>query len=340
MDQIIEEHPNTYDSSSNGEIEIAEKTITGLLRTNKIDLEKRIGKAIPQAHPLFSWLVEHCSWIHNVRTRGNDGLTAYQRARLKDFKKMLIAFGELVLVHMPIKGPERREGGALEPRAVEGIFLGYGKESHSYVVYINGVTKQYRSVCRMPLSKRWSADKLEAMHVSRRDAHDGRGARAVPLLPRDQDQPGEEPAKGRLARKLELRQGDFDPEMGGFGWTEHCSKCTKARAYGWKASINMQHSAPCRVRIEAELAQTEKGKMRIEHVKERLDRCAARIGEPEVVPGPADAADARPEGEMAVPQFEELPQGAPVGGGVWVEDLGRQEPTTSRTSRCTTTRTS
>ena len=126
------------------------KTITGLLRTNKIDLEKRIGKAIPQAHPLFSWLVEYCAWIHNVRTRGTDGLTAYQRVRLRDFKKRLVPFGELVLVHLPIKGPDRRERGALDPRAVEGIFLGYGKESHSYVVYVNGAIKQYRSVYRMP----------------------------------------------------------------------------------------------------------------------------------------------------------------------------------------------
>ena len=113
MDQVIEEHPNTYDSAGNGEIEVAVKTITGLLRTNKIDFEKRIGKAVPQAHPLFSWLVEYCAWIHHIRTRGTDGLTAYQRVRLRDFKERLVPFGELVLVHMPIQGPERRKSRSL-----------------------------------------------------------------------------------------------------------------------------------------------------------------------------------------------------------------------------------
>ena len=65
----------------------------------------------------------------------------------------------------------------------------------------------------------------------------------------------------------------------------------------------MQHSAQCRARIEAELAQTERGKARLEHVKGRLDRSAAEIGEAVVALAAAGAADARPEGEMVVPQF-------------------------------------
>jgi len=217
---------------------------------------------------------------------------------LRDFKKRLVPFGELALVHLPIKGPERREGGALDPRAVEGLFLGYGKASHSYVVYVDGGIKQYRSIYRVPLSKRWCADRLEGMHISRQAAHEGRGARAVPFVPREPVEVEDGPAKGRRARRLELRQGDFDPDKGGFGWTEHCPKCDKARSYGWKESINMQHSGQCRARIEAELAQTERGKARLEHVKERLDRAAAKIGEAGVVPADPEmpSEDVRLEG--------------------------------------------
>ena len=51
LDQVLEEHPNTYDSSGNGEIEVAAKSLTGILRTNKLDVEKRVGKMIPQVHP-------------------------------------------------------------------------------------------------------------------------------------------------------------------------------------------------------------------------------------------------------------------------------------------------
>ena len=214
-----------------------------------------------------------------MRTKGDDGITAYQRVRLKDFKKRLVPFGELVLVHLPIEGPERREGGALDPRVVEGLLIGYGKDSHSYVVYVDGHVKQYRSIYRMPLSKRWSAEQLESMHVSWQAAHEGRGARTVPFATRDQVEEAGEPPRTRRAKRLELRQGDFDPAKGGFGWTEHCPKCDKARTYGWKESVNIEHPQQCRSRIEAELAQTEKGRARPEHVKERLDRSATKIGE-------------------------------------------------------------
>ena len=60
--------------------------------------------------------------------------------------------------------------------------------------------------------------------------------------------------------------------MGGHGWTEHCPKCARARLYGWKDSVNMQHNEACRQRIEGELAKTESGKARLELSKNRLER--------------------------------------------------------------------
>ena len=299
VEQLLEEHPNVYDSSSNGEVEVAVKSLTGVLRTNKLDLEKRVGMAVPQIHPLFSWLVEYCAWMLTVRNKGEDGITAYKRVRGREYMKRLLPFGELVLAHLPSKGPERVQGGALDPRAKEGIFVGFGKTSHSYMVYSEGVIKPYRSVYRIPLSQRWDGAKLEKMDVTVQAMHTGRGARTVPFAPREADEP--EAPRGRQARRLELRQADFDPSMGGYGWTEHCQKCTKARLYGWKESINTQHSAQCRSRIEAELATTEKGRERLELVKDRLDRYAAKVGE-DVFGRDALAADGVPaEGEMSVP---------------------------------------
>ena len=56
LEQLLEEHPNTYDSSGNGDVESAFKVVTGIMR-----LEERAGGTIPQGHPLFSWLVEYCA---------------------------------------------------------------------------------------------------------------------------------------------------------------------------------------------------------------------------------------------------------------------------------------
>ena len=65
MDQLAQEHPNVYDPSGNGGVEATVKQFQGILRTNKRDLEKRMGATLPVAHPLFSWLVEYCSFIIN-----------------------------------------------------------------------------------------------------------------------------------------------------------------------------------------------------------------------------------------------------------------------------------
>ena len=80
------------------------KTISGFLRPNKLDLERRLGKRLPQGHPVFSWLVEYCAWMATVRIRGDDGVSAYQRVRGRGYTKRLVPFGEKVLVHLHAKG--------------------------------------------------------------------------------------------------------------------------------------------------------------------------------------------------------------------------------------------
>ena len=60
--------------------------------------------------------------------------------------------------------------------------------------------------------------------------------------------------------------------MGGHGWTEHCSKCMKAKDHGWKQAANSPHSDACRIRIEGELAQTERGRARLANTQQRSER--------------------------------------------------------------------
>jgi len=279
LEQVLEEHPNTYDSSGNGQIEATVKQFTGILRTNKLDLEKRLSREVPLKSPILHWLVEYAAFIVTIRVKGEDGKTAHQRVRKCDFAKRLVPFGELVLVHLPIKCPERQAAGALDARSKYGLVLGYGRQRHSYVVYVDGAVKEYRSIHRLPLSQRWEAAQLEQVAVTPKDVHGGRGARAVPFSDREapSDEQQQQPRR-RAPRQLELRQADFDPAMGGFGWTEHCPKCTKAQRYGWKKSANQQHTQACRIRMENLLAQTARGRERLGHTKERLDQWSADQG--------------------------------------------------------------
>ena len=69
---MFEEHPNSYDSSGNGEIEAAVKHVTGVIARNKLDLERRVGMVIP---------VSYSVWMLTVRVINQDGLTAYEKIR-------------------------------------------------------------------------------------------------------------------------------------------------------------------------------------------------------------------------------------------------------------------
>ena len=53
MNQIAQEHPNTYDPSGNGEVEATVKQFQGILRKNKRCLEKRVGAKVPRGVLLY-----------------------------------------------------------------------------------------------------------------------------------------------------------------------------------------------------------------------------------------------------------------------------------------------
>ena len=92
----------------------AVKKVTGVLRTNKLDLENRISMTILQSHPLMSWLVAYAAWMLTARVIGSDGKIAFERIRHKPFVKRLVPGVEVVQVYLPPKNPERLAGVALD----------------------------------------------------------------------------------------------------------------------------------------------------------------------------------------------------------------------------------
>ena len=71
------------------------------MRTLKLDLESRLGRRIPVAHPSMGWLAEHAAWILTCHHQLDDGRTPYQLARGSKFNRSLVAFGEYVLYQVP-----------------------------------------------------------------------------------------------------------------------------------------------------------------------------------------------------------------------------------------------
>ncbi len=116
MDAITQEHPERYESQSNGMVEVGIKVVRGHFRTLKSCLERRIGAEIPASHPVLAWLLEHACLIINAVVRGDDGLSAWTRARGRPFRQRRIGFCENCLYKLPVKGPHHDEDGNMAPR--------------------------------------------------------------------------------------------------------------------------------------------------------------------------------------------------------------------------------
>ena len=123
LEQVQEEQAVRYDSKSNGDVENAVKQVTGLLRTLKLCLEKRIGMKIPSSHPIISWLIEHTAWLLNTRMVGADGVTAYHRTKGRSYAKRSVGFG---IHHAYASHKRSSEGGTCNAGRKVGLWIRFG----------------------------------------------------------------------------------------------------------------------------------------------------------------------------------------------------------------------
>ena len=103
LENVSAEHSQPYDSQSNGGTEVGMRALRSLFRTLKLCLERRVGYAVPVSHPFTAWLMEHTCMVVNTKVRGEDGKTAWARARGRPFGMKEYGFGESVLWKPPAK---------------------------------------------------------------------------------------------------------------------------------------------------------------------------------------------------------------------------------------------
>ena len=87
-----------------------------MFRTLKPYLEAWIGKLILVSHALIPWLLEHTATLLNVKCRGQDGLTPWQRVRGRPFSQQMLSYAEMVLYKLPPKDPKSRLDGNIGAR--------------------------------------------------------------------------------------------------------------------------------------------------------------------------------------------------------------------------------
>ena len=109
--------------------------VIGQVRTMKLALEYRIGRAISEDMAIFDWICEHAGTLITRLRVGRDRRTAWERITGRPCNQPLLEFGELVWAK-PLRlsaGKERRKLD-LEARWFKGVWVGVHDRSNEHIV--------------------------------------------------------------------------------------------------------------------------------------------------------------------------------------------------------------
>ena len=281
--KTIIEKAAVKDSQSNGVAERAVQSIEGMVRTMKLALEERIGVPIPSTHAIMTWMVEHAAETLNRFLVGSDGRTPYERMKGKRYRGEVFEFGRRVR-H---RHPGKVEGGSMERRWSEGIWLGKSPDSDEHIVALDtGVIAKARAIVMMPESESWSKEKV--MKICARSGVKNEGGKPGEVadgeLAGDQvttfdDIPSSthipDPViHERAPQDVYIRKEDLQK----FQYTKGCRKCDaiKSGDNNSRCKTRMSHNSTCRTRIREAMAKHEETKQRIRKKEEEESEFLAR----------------------------------------------------------------
>ena len=159
-DETIPEASKKYDSPSNGIAERAVQSVEGQVRAMKLALEKRVDAKIPVDHKIMTWLVECAAEHMNKFLVGEDGRTAYERIKGKKYRGEVVEFGRRVMYRIPGK----TQGGLMEERRVQGVWLGKRALSDEHIVAMDDGKICVTSAVRLlPDSESWNKDLIDKL---------------------------------------------------------------------------------------------------------------------------------------------------------------------------------
>ena len=257
--ETVVEHSKAKDSQTNGVAERAVQSIEGLVRTMKFALEKRLGVQISSSHPLMAWIVEHAAETLNRFHVGPDGRTPFERIKGKAYKGEVVEFGRIIY-H---RHPGRVEGGSMEPRWSEGVWLGKTAKSDENIISDEtGRIVKAGGISLKTDIESWDRDVIMGVKVFPNGLNEPRAVRRTSIMipPTPSHSGGE--SRGEEVREPDERDGPeiADPversrgpadiyiryedlkKSGGF--TAGCRKC-QAMKSGDNSRSRMSHNAEC-----------------------------------------------------------------------------------------------
>ena len=157
---ISPEQPPTGESQANGYTEEAGKTVRGLVKVMKEQMEDRAGMKLEPEDVIMQWMVRWAAMMYSRLKVGPDGKTAFERQRGKKCKTEVVPFGEKVMYERLKDGGRKN---IMESNFEEGLWLGHTRQSNEILVGTEeGVVRAW-AIKRVPEAERWSEARIKNM---------------------------------------------------------------------------------------------------------------------------------------------------------------------------------
>ena len=243
-DVTMEESP-AYSHQSNGEVEQAVQGMKRRVKTLVEMVQAKYGRKIEEGEDLMPWLISHATDLGNRFAVGEDGKTAYERAKGKKFGKAMVPFAEGVMALK--QGTDRQVD--LREVWTEGIWLGVREESMEVLIGTKDGVIKARTLKRFGRNEdRWKRSRLDEMKGTPWEPVEGSTSidvksqilakKGMQEIPEVKDPAKEEPS----VRRTYITRQDVEK----YGMTDGCPGCIAAN----RKEKARPHTEECRIRLE------------------------------------------------------------------------------------------
>ena len=258
-------------SAANAVIERSVWEMQSTTRTLVTYAEWVHGTVFEPGSAILTWTVEFSGQVVSRFQRSvSDGKTAYERRKLKSYRKALVPFGELVMF-MPMEKP--KDNG--EVRNCVGIMLGLVDRSDEVVIGTTERMVKARIVHRMLVEQRGDAAYAKSIRGVPWQPNPAEAAEGEPLgmaqarivsvpmfaVETRPEVPVIEP-RDYKARRFYIRR---EVELAKYGFSDVCEGCRVAQM-GAEAK---PHSEGCRERIGQAMMNDDVGQQRLRAAEQR-----------------------------------------------------------------------
>ena len=267
--KVVPESPPRGESSSNGTVEEAGKTVREFVRVFKEQVEDNAQIKLDCAEVLTTWMVRWAAMAQSRYLVGKDGLTAYERRKGRRCNIPVAVFGEKVWYKELRTGKERKD--KFESEWHEGVWLGHSRDSNEAIIGTTAGTVKAYAVKRQDEESRWDSGLLKDLQGTPQQPDPKKPGLAIPIR-LNFDPPAKEEAIPVAAedKKTQVRRMKITGYMlRKYGYTDGCDGCKHRRA---GLGEHRPHSEDCRKRIEAAMDADDEGRRKKADDTERITR--------------------------------------------------------------------